>query len=103
MATRTQVLIPITAAAVIVGIIGMLSIPTDVKLESVEFPQGMIKLDDKILTVQIADTDSLRVRGLMFQEELTFDQGMLFVFNEPGIRPMWMLNLQFSLDLILFD
>ena len=103
MATRTQVLIPISAAAVIVGIIGMLSIPTDVKLESVEFPQGMIKLDDKILTVQIADTDSLRARGLMFQEELTFDQGMLFVFNEPGIRPMWMLNLQFSLDLIWFD
>ena len=103
MATRTQVLIPISAAAVIVGIIGMLSIPTDVKLESVEFPQGMIKLDDKILTVQIADTDSLRARGLMFQEELTFDQGMLFVFNEPGIRPMWMLNMQFSLDLIWFD
>ncbi len=103
MATRTQVLIPIIAAAVIVGIIGMLSIPTDVKLESVEFPQGMIKLDDKILTVQIADTDSLRARGLMFQEELSFAQGMLFVFNEPGIRPMWMLNLQFSLDLIWFD
>ena len=103
MATRTQVLIPIAAAAVIVGIIGMLSIPTDVKLESVEFPQGMIKLDDKILVVQIADNDSLRMRGLMFQEELTFDQGMLFVFNEPGTHPMWMLNMQFSLDIIWFD
>ncbi|HIA09500.1 MAG TPA: DUF192 domain-containing protein, partial [Candidatus Nitrosopelagicus sp.] len=32
MATRTQVLIPIIAAAFIVGVIGMLSIPTDVKL-----------------------------------------------------------------------
>ena len=42
MATRTQVLIPIIAAAFIVGVIGMLSIPTDVKLESVEFPQGTI-------------------------------------------------------------
>ena len=103
MATRTQVLIPIIAAAFIVGVIGMLSIPTDVKLESVEFPQGTIKLDDQILVVKIADNDSLRVRGLMFHDELPFDQGMLFVFDQPGIRPMWMLSMQFPLDIIWFD
>ena len=103
MATRTQVLIPIIVAAIIVGSIGMLSIPTDVKLESVEFPQGTIKLDDKVLVVKIADNDSLRVRGLMFHDELPFDQGMLFVFDQPGIRPMWMLNMQFTLDIIWFD
>ena len=103
MATRTQVLIPIIVAAIIVGVIGMLSIPTDVKLESVEFPQGTIKLDDQILVVKIADNDSLRVRGLMFHDELPFDQGMLFVFDQPGIRPMWMLNMQFTLDIIWFD
>ena len=62
MATRLQVLIPIIAAAFIVGIIGMLTLPSDVKLESVEFPRGMIKVDDQILEVQIADTDSLKVR-----------------------------------------
>jgi len=90
-------------AAIIVGAIGMLSIPTDVKLESVEFPQGTIKLDDQILVVKIADNDSLRVRGLMFHDELPFDQGMLFVFDQPGIRPMWMLNMQFTLDIIWFD
>ena len=72
MAKRTHVLIPIIIAAFIVGIVGVLSIPTDAKLESVEFPQGTIKLDDKILEVQIADTDTLRVRGLMFQEELSY-------------------------------
>ncbi len=103
MATRAQVLIPIIAAAFIVGIIGVLSIPTDVKLEYVEFPQGTIKLDDKILTVQIADTESLRVRGLMFQEQLPLDQGMLFVFSESGVRSMWMLNMQFPVDVIWFD
>ena len=103
MATRTQVLVPITIAAIIIGIAGMLTIPTDVKLESVEFPRGTIKLDDKILVVQIADTDSLRVRGLMFQNELPYNEGMLFVFDESGTRPMWMLNMQFNLDVIWFD
>ena len=103
MATRTQVLIPITAAAIIIGIVGMLTIPTDVKLESVEFPRGTIKLDDKILVVQIADTDSLRVRGLSWQNELPYNEGMLFVFDESGTRAMWMMGMQFNLDIIWFD
>jgi len=103
MPTRTQVLVPMVIAAIIIGVAGMLTIPTDVKLESVEFPRGTIILDDKILEVQIADSDSLRVRGLMFHDELPFDQGMLFVFDQPGIRPMWMLSMQFSLDIIWFD
>ncbi|GIS96654.1 MAG: hypothetical protein CM1200mP23_4600 [Nitrososphaerota archaeon] len=86
MVTRTHVLIPIAAAAVIVGVFGMLTFPTDVKLESVEFPRGTIQLDDKILEVQIADNDPLRARGLMFQDQMPYDQGMLFVFDNPGLR-----------------
>ena len=103
MATRAQIIVPIAAAAFIVGIVGMLNIPSDAKLESVEFPMGTIKLDDQILQVQIADNDSLRMRGLMFQEELPYDQGMLFVFDKPDNRPMWMLNMQFPIDVIWFD
>ena len=103
MPTRAGVLIPLAVAAVIIGIAGMLTIPADVKLEYVEFPRGTIKLDDKILEVQIADSDSLRVRGLMFQDELPYNEGMLFVFDESGTRPMWMLNMQFNLDVIWFD
>ncbi len=103
MATRAQIIIPIAAAAFIVGIIGVLNIPSDAKLGSVEFPMGTIKIDDEILQVQIADNNSLRIRGLMFQEELPYDQGMLFVFDKPDNRSMWMLNMQFPIDIIWFD
>ena len=103
MATRTQVLIPIIAAAIIIGIVGMLTIPTDVKLESVEFPMGTIKVDDIPLQVMIADTEPRRVRGLMFEDQLPYDQGMIFVFEKSGLYSLWMLNMQFSLDMIWFD
>lgn len=103
MTTRVQVLVPITIAAVIVGIAGILSLPSDVKLEAVEFPRGTVKLDDIVLEVQIADTDPRRVRGLMFQEQLPFDQGMLFVFDDANYRSIWMLNMQFPLDIIWID
>ena len=103
MTSRTQALVPIAAAAVIIGIVGILSIPIDSKLESVEFPRGTIKVDDTVLEVQIADTEPRRIRGLMFQDQLPFDQGMIFVFNESGVYSLWMLNMQFSLDMIWFD
>ena len=103
MATRIQVLAPIAVAAFIVGIVGFMSIPSDSKLEAVEFPRGTIKVDDTVLEVQIADTEPRRVRGLMFQDELPFDQGMIFVFDEPGNYSLWMLNMQFPLDMIWFD
>ena len=103
MTTRNQALIPIAVAAVIIGIVGVLSIPSDSKLESVEFPRGMVKVDDVVLEVQIADTEPRRVRGLMFQNQLPYDEGMIFVFNESGVYSLWMLNMQFSLDMIWFD
>jgi uncharacterized membrane protein (UPF0127 family) len=103
VATRAQVLIPIVIAATIVGVAGMLSIPKDVKLEQTEFPMGVIKIDGVTLQVQIADTKPLQTRGLMFQEKLPYEQGMLFVFEDEGIRSMWMLNMQFALDVIWLD
>jgi len=103
MTTRAQVLIPITIAAIIVGIAGIYSMPSDVKLQSVEFPRGTIKIDNVVLEVQIADTDPLRTRGLMFQEELSFDEGMIFVFEGEERRSIWMRNMQFSLDILWLD
>jgi uncharacterized membrane protein (UPF0127 family) len=103
VATRGQVLIPIAIAAVIIGIVGVLTIPSDSKLAEVKFPRGTIKLDNKILDVQIAETDAQRVRGLMFQNRLADDQGMIFVFDQEQVVPIWMLNMQFPLDIIWFD
>jgi uncharacterized membrane protein (UPF0127 family) len=103
MTTRAQALIPVTIAAVIIGVIGLLTLPSDSKLESVEFPRGTILVDDVALEVQIADSEPRRVRGLMFQEQLPYDQGMIFVFDDPGLYSLWMLNMQFSLDMIWFD
>ena len=103
MATRTQILIPVAIAAAIIGVVGLMSIPSDSKLESVEFPRGTIKIADIPLEVQVADTEPRRIRGLMFQDQLPYNQGMIFVFEKAGIYSLWMLNMQFPLDMIWFD
>ena len=106
MPTRLQVLIPIGIAAVIVGVAGIVSLPSEVPIDAnSNFLMGTVQLDDKILQVYIADTDPRRMRGLMFETEsfLADDKGMLFVFDEPGNRSMWMKNMQFHLDIIWFN
>ena len=106
MPTRLQVLIPIGVAAVFVGVAGMISLPSEVSIDAnSNFLMGTVQLDDEILEVYIADNDPRRMRGLMWETQsfLADDKGMLFVFDEPGKRSMWMKNMQFHLDIIFFD
>ena len=79
MPTRLQVLIPISAAAVIVGVAGMLSLPSEVSIESnSNFLMGTVQLDDKLLQVYLADTEPRKMRGLMWESQdfLANDKGM---------------------------
>lgn len=93
MAKRAQVLIPIAIAAAIIGIAGIVSLPSEVKLQQVDFPVGTIKIDDIVLSVKIADTDANMARGLMFEEKLPYDKGMLFVFDKPEPRSPYAKSL----------
>lgn len=51
-------------------------------------------------TVEIADTEATRERGLMFRKHLTGDQGMLFDFKTPQPVAFWMKNTLIPLDML---
>lgn len=53
-----------------------------------------------MFTVEIADTEELRQRGLMFRQRLPEDRGMLFDFGKPRPVGMWMKNTHISLDML---
>ena len=56
--------------------------------------------DAWMFTVEIADTEPLRERGLMFRQRLAEDRGMLFDFGEPRQVAMWMKNTLIPLDML---
>jgi hypothetical protein len=53
-----------------------------------------------LLSAEIADTDELRSRGLMFRHRLPDGQAMLFDFGVPRPATMWMKNTYMSLDML---
>ncbi len=53
--------------------------------------------------VTIANNESSRESGLMFQERLDENKGMLFVFEKEGVYPFWMKNTLIPLDIIWID
>jgi len=56
--------------------------------------------DATMFTVEIADTEELRERGLMFRQRLPADRGMLFASGEPRTVAMWMKNTYIPLDML---
>jgi len=56
-----------------------------------------------VFTVEIADTEQARERGLMFRKELPPGRGMLFDFHRERQVGFWMKNTLISLDMIFID
>jgi len=55
------------------------------------------------IRVEVADTKEARVNGLSGRESLERTRGMLFVFEDSGRYPIWMRNMNFSLDVYWLD
>ena len=55
------------------------------------------------LDIEIADTDSLRERGMMERTSFPPSTGMLFTFDTEEMQTFWMGNTPLALDLVFID
>ena len=53
-----------------------------------------------VFSVEIADNDAERARGLMYRKELPEGQGMLFDFHREQEVSFWMQNTYIPLDMV---
>ena len=66
-------------------------------------PDYRVKLSNTTFTVDLANNEYLREKGLSGREFLSFDHGMLFIFPTSGIYSFWMKEMKFSIDIIWID
>ncbi|MFC1504505.1 DUF192 domain-containing protein [Spirochaetota bacterium] len=59
----------------------------------------VIRIGDKVVCVEIADSDHKRTQGLSERKGLPKDCGMLFVFNVPERKEFWMYHCHFDIDI----
>ncbi len=59
-----------------------------------------IKVGNKTVYVEVADTDSAQNKGLSGESSLNNDSGMLFVFKKTQQAYFWMKDMKFAIDII---
>src|SRR3989344_7598715 len=67
------------------------------------FDDTVLRIADKEIRVELADTEEKRTRGLSGRKSLSQDSGMFFVFEIPAKYSFWMKDMRFSLDIIWID
>jgi len=104
VARKSTVLIPVIIAAVAVGALGIAFVPQDIRDRDTSFPKGTVKIDNDVITVEIAETAAEKQRWLTFRQDLLpLDTAMLIKYDKPDLHEVWMLNVEYNLDLIWFD
>jgi uncharacterized protein len=104
MARRSTVLIPVLIAAVVVGALGIAFVPPEIMDRDTGFSKGTVRIDDEVITVEVAETAAERQRWMTFrQDRLQLDTAMLIKHDALDLHEIWMLNIEYNLDLIWFD
>ena len=62
-----------------------------------------LKIHGFEISAEVAHTPDARRQGLMHRRHLKQDQGMLFVFPEPGYHAMWMRQTYLPLSVAFID
>lgn len=86
------------------GVLGLTFVPEGIKNRNIDFSKGTIVINNHSISTEIAETPAERQRWLTFRnEELPLNSALLLVYDKPDLYSLWLLNIQFNLDLIWFD
>ena len=62
--------------------------------------ESKIKIGEKEINVEIADTLHEKDKGLSGKTHISDDEGMLFIFTPKTYPGFWMKNMNFAIDII---
>ena len=78
--------------------LGVAAAQADARLKT-----ATVRVGSHPLKVEVVASDADRARGLMHRKSLGRNDGMLFIFEEPGYHSMWMKNTLIPLSVAFID
>ncbi len=85
-----------------VASITLFSMPYFNRLEAVK-NKAEVKINDQIIIAEVAHDEDSRAQGLSGRKSLNINEGMLFIFEEPGVYSFWMKDMNFPIDILWID
>ena len=67
------------------------------------YMKANVRINGFNLIADVPTTTDEFQKGLDIKDHLNENQGMLFIFKEPGKTPFWMHGMKFPIDIIWFD
>jgi uncharacterized protein len=68
-----------------------------------DLPRTKLSAGMHLIDAQVAQTPEQRQIGLMYREQMPAQEGMLFVFEQPGVQCFWMKNTLLPLTAAFVD
>lgn len=92
-------------ALLIVIVLGIVLAQNYMKTKSF-FPFGKnpsITINEKTFQLKVAKSQEEKEIGLSETESLSDNQGMIFLFDDPGYYSFWMKDMKFPIDIIFIN
>ncbi|MDI9409149.1 MAG: DUF192 domain-containing protein [Candidatus Pacebacteria bacterium] len=87
------------ALALVMSLVGGLFLPQPLLAASAK----VITIQSQKFTVEIADDNETRQKGLMGRRSLAPNHGMLFLYSRPMSVEMWMKDTPLALDMVFIN
>ncbi len=62
-----------------------------------------VSVNGETFKVEVADNDTEKQIGLSEKEDLKENEGMIFVFENPGMYSFWMKEMNFPIDIVYIN
>lgn len=98
VSAKTRIHLVLATVTLLIGMMAWSSPSGALRSVMIVTPNGPICFD-----VEVADTWLSRIRGLMFRDTLSENQGMLFRYDGETPVTFWMKYVRFPLDLIFIS